>query len=220
MRDSHRDSLKRIKSSIEGQEPVDVPNKWKYADAMSFLLPFIKNRKKCYNLTFCPDLEESYSPTHIMTRVMTSVEAPVTNSHELPTHPEHNNDSDENLVYPTENGESRKRNHNAEESDWKAVIKEINDNYNHCMEERINERAKEERSKNAMNLFFNSMCETTKQFPNWLQHKIKKQIFAIISEAEESLDQYSQESFTSPPSGMTLQGTDSIGIKLKKEILD
>lgn len=57
------------------------------------------------------------------------------------------------------------------------------------MDERNNGRFGES-GKHPLDSFFESMCETTKQFPTWLQYSVKRKIFNVISEAEDTFETY------------------------------
>lgn len=103
----------------------------------------------------------------------------------------------------------------------------LRDNYTY--EQPIEEEPlKRETTKNRhpLDLFFESMCETTKQFPVWLQKKVKRQVFTVISEAEDCLDSAyerpvptsSNYAYASTSTGRTSQGEEVL-LKLENDPL-
>ncbi|CAF4948459.1 unnamed protein product [Pieris macdunnoughi] len=48
-----------------------------------------------------------------------------------------------------------------------------------------------QKEKDAIDLFLESMAITIKTMPTWIQNRIKKKIFLIVSDAEEELENYS-----------------------------
>lgn len=51
--------------------------------------------------------------------------------------------------------------------------------------------ANAQQGKDAIDLFLDSMAITIKTMPMWMQNRIKKKIFLIVSDAEEELENYS-----------------------------
>ncbi|KAJ8733538.1 hypothetical protein PYW08_001836 [Mythimna loreyi] len=173
LRDSHRDSLKRAKAVSNGTEMV-ISNKWKYAEIMEFLLPFMRSRKRRRSLTTSSDdnKESSPSPSDSFLEVQPST----SNTDTLNFTPEsHTNKIDTSL--PNEHVFRKRK----IENEIGEIMIDMDDR---------NSSRYGERNKHPLDSFFESMCETTKQFPTWLQYTVKRKIFNVISEAEDTFESY------------------------------
>lgn len=173
LRDSHRDSLKRAKAMANGPDSV-VNNKWKYAELMEFLLPFMKTRKRRRSYTPSSDdnKESSPSPSDSFLDVQPSTSN--TDTLNFPS------ESQTNKIDTALQGEHIFRKRKIDNDIGEIMID---------MDDRNSSRFGE-RNKHPLDSFFESMCETTKQFPTWLQYTVKRKIFNVISEAEDTFESY------------------------------
>lgn len=180
LRDNHRDSLKRMKTTTSGQAAKNS-NTWKYAEVMEFLLPYMKKRTKSTNL----NSEKKLSP-------------------EIPETPalqdDENANNSEIFLFSTSNttnntetdggkAETRKR---KVEDGFIELLKEMEHNHQKRQEDRDLRRkmTNAQKEKDAIDLFLESMAITIKTMPTWMQNRIKKKIFLIVSDAEEELENY------------------------------
>ncbi|XP_047022238.1 uncharacterized protein LOC124631722 [Helicoverpa zea] len=170
LRDSHRDSLKRARALANGQDAV-ISNKWKYADIMEFLLPYMKTRKRrrCITASSDEDKDSCSSPVNTFSEIQPST------SNTLNLTPESHIDKMETSL-PNEHV-FKKRKIDNEIGEIMIDMDRNNCQYG-------------ERNKHPLDSFFESMCETTKQFPTWLQYTVKRKIFNVISEAEDTFETY------------------------------
>ncbi|XP_072933169.1 uncharacterized protein [Epargyreus clarus] len=218
LRDSHRESLKRMKASTSGQA-ASPTNNWKYAELLEFLLPHMKNHKRTDNVlinnknTLASTSTQSQSillgasTDNQNTLPGTSIESqntlPSTSTESqsiLPGASTHNrsteifeeipNDDDEN----TSEAPRIKKRKVGDDSSLRDLLQDVdNDFMKRCKqrEKRKAEEAKEaEKHKHPLNLFFDSMCESTKNLPDWIQRDVKKKLFQIVNEAEENYESY------------------------------
>lgn len=176
LRDSYRDALKR-QSEMLAKEPGNPAKKnypWKYMGLMQFLQPYMSNRKK-------PTGSPPY-PAH---------PAP-----DVPAHPtqngvdQHSSDSDD-----SDDDSSAKR----KSCEQLTVIDRKLDYLCKATAKRLcpEREAQSERKRDApppappqpdpLDIFFNSMCQSTKRFPFPTQIKIKRTLFNAVIEAEEAL---------------------------------
>lgn len=175
LRDSHRDSLKRANAIGPcGAQQVDFPkiNKWKYAEHMEFLVPYMKTRRRGRNLAGLIDETEdlSRSPSDSFLVVpSTSNDDNITFSPELNT---------QNNVDMTQ------------EIEHKYRKRKMDDDFGEIMIDMEDRSRYTGQSNHPLDSFFESMCETTKQFPTWLQYSVKRKIFNVISEAEDTFESY------------------------------
>ncbi|CAB3239276.1 unnamed protein product [Arctia plantaginis] len=176
LRDSHRDSLKRAKAlGPHGAQEVDFPkvNKWKYAEHMEFLVPYMKTRKRGRNLAgLIDDEREDLSPSPSDSFL---VVPSTSNDDSITFSPESNT---QNNVDTTQ------------EIDHKYRKRKIDDEFGEIMIDMEDRSRYTGRSNHPLDSFFESMCETTKQFPTWLQYSVKRKIFNVISEAEDTFESY------------------------------
>ncbi|CAH0702695.1 unnamed protein product [Spodoptera exigua] len=172
LRDSHRDSLKRVRALANGQDTA-LNNKWKYADIMEFLLPHMKTRKRRRNLTMSSDENKESSPSPSDSFLETQ---PSTSNTDTLTF---NSESHTNKLDTSLENEHLYRKRKVENDIGEIMID---------MDGRNNSNYTS--SKHPLDSFFESMCETTKQFPTWLQYTVKRKIFNVISEAEDTFETY------------------------------
>lgn len=147
---------------------------------MEFLLPYMKNRKKRSTLTM---------PTENMTINSPSSDPQLSNdenssqcSHENQNIVEHDSSSNTN--------EPKKRKSDKIDTDFVDIMRVIDESYNRRFEERERRIIESQKAteKHPLDSFFESMCATTKQFPTWLQTSVKRKIFAVVSEAEDTFE--------------------------------
>lgn len=168
LRDSHRDSLKRARAN--GQDIV-INNKWKYADIMEFLLPYMKSRKRRRFTTSSDENKESSpSPSDSLLEARPST----SNTDTL----NFNTESHTNKLDTSLENEHMFRKRKVENDIGEIMIDMDRNNSSYTS------------SKHPLDSFFESMCETTKQFPTWLQYTVKRKIFNVISEAEDTFETY------------------------------
>ncbi|XP_022825544.1 uncharacterized protein LOC111355728 [Spodoptera litura] len=172
LRDSHRDSLKRARAMANGQDEV-ITNKWKYADIMKFLLPYMKTRKRKRNVTISSDENKESSPSPsdslLEARPCTS------NTDKLDFNSESHTSQLESTSLENEHMYRKRK----VENDIGEIMIDMDRNNSSYTS-----------SKHPLDSFFESMCETTKQFPTWLQYTVKRKIFNVISEAEDTFETY------------------------------
>ncbi|XP_059045782.1 uncharacterized protein LOC131841479 [Achroia grisella] len=170
LRDSYRDALKR-QSEMLAKDPSNPTKKnypWKYMGLMQFLQPYMSNRKK--------PVESS------------GFQAPPApdNGHAQNGVDGHSSDESESEA------ESSPKRKNCEQL---TVIDRKLDYLCKAQSKRqFTEAQYQERKREApavtvdpLDIFFNSMCQSTKRFPFPTQIKIKKTLFNAVIEAEEAL---------------------------------
>ncbi|XP_026737168.1 uncharacterized protein LOC113500538 [Trichoplusia ni] len=173
LRDSHRDSLKRARAT-SGSDSVII-NKWKYAEIMEFLLPYMKTRKRRRNLTTSSDENKDSSPSPSDSFLVVQPSTSTTDTLNFTTV-----NQTEKILNTPEPSEHKFRKRKMDNEIGEIMID---------MGERNNGRFGES-GKHPLDSFFESMCETTKQFPTWLQYSVKRKIFNVISEAEDTFETY------------------------------
>ncbi|KAH9628691.1 hypothetical protein HF086_008632 [Spodoptera exigua] len=194
LRDNHRHSLNKVKSSRSGQA-VSTENTWKYAQLMEFLLPHMKNRPTSGNYkqsTGLPNTESSSNRQTSENRSIIDLNADDSTQSSNENINNLGSDSNQNINVEQDANVSRtKRKSQVDDYDIQSVIDDIDKSYKERTEERNKRRQAElekEKDKHPLNLFFESMCETTKRLPEWLQRSIKKQIFNIVLQAEDTYE--------------------------------
>jgi len=192
LRDNHRDSLKRQKSGKSGQA-ASTENTWKYARIMEFLIPYMKNRDRSTNLT------SLQSNLDISTPLATQDSSNEQSSQQPTQLPCTDEEEQSNTSVPLENAvqglESTQRTQTTRkrkgDGDILDVIREIESNHSRRQEERENRRREK---KHPIEIFFESMAQTTKNMPTYLQNRIKKKVLELVCDAEEELESYSTAS--------------------------
>ncbi|XP_035433921.2 uncharacterized protein LOC118265227 [Spodoptera frugiperda] len=212
LRDSHRESLKRIKAAT---------NNWKYAEYLKFLVPYIKNRKRTGNASInnqntwantAKQSQNTWANTSTQSQntlpgTSTSVCQSILPDASTDTHID---DDDGSASEPPR----MKKRKVADVSSLRVLLHEDNNDFRSEQRERRKtgktEVPKEtEAHRHPLNLFFDSMCESTKKLPDWVQRDVKKKLFQIVNEAEENYERYlsghtyqyeysSSSSFSSP----------------------
>ncbi|KAL4714335.1 hypothetical protein ACJJTC_009687 [Scirpophaga incertulas] len=166
LRDSYRDALKR-QSDMLAKEPGAAPRKtypWKYMGQMQFLQPYMNARKKPQEVPPTPG-----------------------NGH-LPDRSSSESESDEEDTATAAADVSPKR-----KSDTLAAIDRKLDylcrasNKRVCNTNTTQALRREPPAPDPLDIFFNSMCQSTKRFPFPTQIKIKRRLFEAVIEAEEAL---------------------------------
>ncbi|XP_063829038.1 uncharacterized protein LOC135078400 [Ostrinia nubilalis] len=181
LRDSYRDALKR-QSEMLAKDPGNVAKKnypWKYMGLMQFLQPYMSNRKKPEAGSAAP--------------------APP-NGHANGDAHSSADDSE------SEDGSSAKR-----KADQLALMDRKLDylckaaGKRPCTEAALERRREPAPAPDPLDIFFNSMCQSTKRFPFQTQIRIKKTIFNAVIEAEEALvaEQQSYASLWAQEAGST-----------------
>lgn len=173
LRDSHRDSLKRSKSIGPHGHNQDSPliNKWKYAEHMQFLLPYMKTRRRKWNSTVSSDENDlSPSPSESFLAVPSTSNA-------------------DNITFSPES-QTQNNVDTTQEIEPKFKRRKMDNEFGEIMIDMEDRSRYSERTKHPLDSFFESMCETTKQFPTWLQYSVKRKIFNVISEAEDTFESY------------------------------
>lgn len=169
LRDSHRESLKRAKANTSGQAATPT-NTWKYATLLEFLLPYMKNRKRTGNQP-SESQELSSNPSLSEDQNTTSLEDTAHND----TQPQADDTTNSPITTTTETHRNKRKSNDDSLHD---LLKEIDEGYIRRCEERSRRRADEveqaTRNRHPLNMFFDSMCETTKKFPDWIQRDVKK----------------------------------------------
>ncbi|XP_028177679.1 uncharacterized protein LOC114365344 [Ostrinia furnacalis] len=175
LRDSHRESLKRIKTDTSGQSAIPPKNHWKYADNLEFLLPHMRNRKRTLNLSV------SYQKTLASTSTELTSHLPVTSTQNtlLGTSTER-----ESMPGTSTQDTEVLEEFEQHESENDAVFVQ------QCGKRKANDAVEIKKNKDALNLFFDSMCESTKKLPDWIQRDVKKRLLQIVCEAEETNETY------------------------------
>lgn len=190
-----------MKASTSGQA-APPENIWKYATELEFLLPYMRNRKRTGNQpSETHEVSSNHSEDIAEDQNIPSLEDP------------QRNDTQTQADVTTNPTHSSKRKKNDES--LHDLLKEIDDNYMRRCEERDKRRTEEveqaTRNRHPLNMFFDSMCETTKTFPDWLQRDVKRKLLNIVNEAEENYEQFlsaqhQQQGYSSSPSAYsTLQ---------------
>lgn len=182
LRDNHRDSVKRMKMMKTGSGADCCPNPWKYAELMDFLLPHMKNRPRSTNISSPPtDLDQSQSPSVSLDPSIEDDDASTSAAEPLPGRLE-TDISDQEKDFRTQ-GKKRK----SDNDEVMNLLREMEENHKRRAMER-DERRMAVQQPDGLHSFYESMYATTKKFPPWLQRDVKKKIFVIITEAEESLE--------------------------------
>lgn len=171
LRDNHRDSLKRQKSGKTGQAATNT-NKWKYAEIMEFLLPYMKNRERSTNMTSTEDT--SSNSDLVNTSTLDTKAQDVENELTVP-------ELDTATPAPQASNTRKRKNDNDDE-----VIK-IKREMRSSRQEEINNKQK--RKRHPIEIFFDSMAQSTKSMPSYLQNRIKTKVLQIVCEAEEEYEE-------------------------------
>ncbi|XP_075980632.1 uncharacterized protein LOC142979541 [Anticarsia gemmatalis] len=180
LRDSYRDALKR-QSDMQAKEPGNPAKKnypWKYTGLMQFLQPYMSNRKKPAG---SPPYPAAAAPDA----------APLAAHNGLEHHSSDESDSD------ADSSPKRKGCEQLTVIDRKLdyLCKASAGAKRHCAEREREREPPYERKREAppppqpdpLDIFFNSMCQSTKRFPFPTQIKIKRTLFNAVIEAEEAL---------------------------------
>lgn len=179
LRDNHRDSLKRMKTTRSGQAATNIFNTWRYAEVMEFLLPYMKNRSRSTNLsstnTQSSETREVQDDENSEISVFSSTNDTI-------------NDTEASVTRDRTVTRKRKA-----DTDLIEFLTEMEQNHQKRQEHRDLRREiiNAQKEKDAIDLFLESMTITIKTMPTWMQNRIKKKIFAIVSDAEEELENYS-----------------------------
>lgn len=168
LRDSYRDALKR-QSEMLAKDPGNAAKKnypWKYMGLMQFLQPYMSNRKKPTDAGYVPP--------------------PPPNGHANGT------DAHSSAEESESEAESSPKRKNVEQ--LTLIDRKLDYLCKTQNKRQFTEAAYEARRREAalpapdpLDIFFNSMCQSTKRFPFPTQIKIKKTIFNAVIEAEEAL---------------------------------
>ncbi|XP_072944730.1 uncharacterized protein [Epargyreus clarus] len=179
LRDSYRDALKRQQDML-AKEPNNHNKKnyaWKYMGLMQFLQPHMSVRKKPAE---SPGYPAAAAP-----------DAASDAAHDA-SHAAHNGDAHSSSSSSSEAGSSPKRKNcdRLVAIDRKLEYLCRAQNKRQCVEPYYQERKREPPPPalpDPLDIFFNSMCQTTKRFPYQTQVKIKRMLFNAVMEAEEAL---------------------------------
>ncbi|CAH2988478.1 unnamed protein product [Chilo suppressalis] len=189
LRDSHRDSLKRSRSKSE--QGAEAINNWKYAKLMRFLLPYMKNRKR--SIYTAMSVTENSETVHSPSSEPQMQDSD--NSNQSWQLTENQNIGPNDL---SSNNTNASKSRKLDKIDIIEMMREIVEHHNSPCEERHQrkkpETQKTTRDKHPLDSFFDSMCTTTKQFPSWLQISVKRKIFTIVSEAEDTFENLNYDS--------------------------
>lgn len=162
-------------------------NNWKYAQIMEFLIPYMKNRERSSNLK---NVQHTQNTNTGQTIEDFGNESPNHHSTQVPLHEEESTTSimastaSEEVGNIPQTQPTRKRKN---DDDIVDIIREIESNHIRRQEDRDIRR---EERKHPIETFFQSMAQTTKSMPTYLQNRIKKKVLEIVCEAEEELESY------------------------------
>lgn len=177
LRDNHRDSLKRMKTTRSGQAATNS-NTWKYAEVMEFLLPYMKNRSRSTNfnstntqLWNIPESPEMQDDENTKNSEISAISTINNTAAGVPQEVISTINNTEAGV-PQEVRTTRKRN---TYGDFIEFLKEMEQNHLKRQEDRHLTRtmANVQKEKNAIDLFLENMAITIKTMPNWMQKRIK-----------------------------------------------
>ncbi|XP_073961616.1 uncharacterized protein isoform X2 [Choristoneura fumiferana] len=166
LRDSYRDALKRASEMQAREAPARKNYPWKYMSAMGFLQPHMSARKRPAGAP-PPDADPD-------------------NGHDAPDAPDadaHNGDDSSDA------GSSPKR----QSSQLTVIDRKLDYLCKAQGKRRVSEGAwRRGRSPPApapdpLDIFFNSMCQSTKRFPYPAQLKVKRALFEAVMAGEEAL---------------------------------
>lgn len=150
------------RDSLKRQKFKSTPNTWRYASIMEFLVPHMKSREKSFSATEEFAEETEYDEKY----------SPATMYLQSSHVSEEEEEEDSKLSVQNEITEiAQKRRADTD------IIKEI-------------EKVCQKREKHAIEYFFESMAETTKSLPTYLQHRIKKEVLDVVCRAEEEIESY------------------------------
>ncbi|XP_068617875.1 uncharacterized protein [Battus philenor] len=178
LRDSYRDALKR-QSEMLAREPGAAAKKnypWKYMKPMQFLQPHMSVRKKpaeCLYAAVPPDAaEHEHGHEH----------EPAADHAHNGAEP-HSSDSSESEAESSAKRKSSER--------LAAVERRLEFLCRAQSKRQFTEAHLQERGRAAapdpLDIFFNSMCQSTKRFPYPAQIRIKRTLFEAVVAAEEAL---------------------------------
>lgn len=174
-----------MKATRSGQAAINV-NTWRYAELMEFLLPYMKNRSRSTNLN-STDIRSSATPETSIAQ--DDEDTNNTNNSEISVVPTNETINNTEASAPQGGTQTRKR---TADADFIELLKEMEENHQKRQEERDLRRAMTNtQEKSAIDLFLESMAITIKTMPMWMQNRVKKKIFLIVSDAEEELENYS-----------------------------
>lgn len=174
LRDSYRDALKRQSEMLakdQSGNPAKKNYHWKYMGLMQFLQPYMSNRKK-------PPSPAPVAP-----------DAAAHAHNGVDAHSSDESDSD------GDSSPKRKGNEQLTVIDRKLDYLCKASAKRHCGERERDTAPERKReapppappTPDPLDIFFNSMCQSTKRFPFPTQIKIKRTLFNAVIEAEEAL---------------------------------
>ncbi|XP_063538127.1 uncharacterized protein LOC134747432 [Cydia strobilella] len=184
LRDSHRDALKRQKTKKSGQSPRKI-REWKYQKIMEYLLPYMSNRERdssLENTILSQKTDDSSSQTSNKSNDDLSLRSEIAS--------QNSNKSNDDLSLRTKiastsdvSSSSKKK----KEDDLSCILNRHLENQENFRKERqeLKEFLKPT-DHDDIDLFFLSMAKTYKKLPDYLQVPLKRKLFNIISETEES----------------------------------
>lgn len=173
-----------MKTTRSGQAATNI-NTWRYAEVMEFLLPYMKNRSRSTNLSSTNTQSSETSEVQDDENADENSEISVFSStNDRPTI----NDTEASVTRDRTVTRKRKA-----DTDLIEFLTEMEQNHQKRQEHRDLRREiiNAQKEKGAIDLFLESMAITIKTMPTWMQNRIKKKIFAIVSDAEEELENYS-----------------------------
>ncbi|CAD0248090.1 unnamed protein product [Spodoptera exigua] len=162
LRDSYRDALKR-QSEMLAKDPANPAKKnypWKYMGLMQFLQPYMSNRKKPAGSPSYPAPQQAAENGHSSSESESEAESA----------PKRKNCSQLTVI-------DRKLDYLCKAAAAKRS----------CPDLAAPAPAAAVAHPDPLDIFFNSMCQSTKRFPFPTQIKIKKSLFNAVIEAEEAL---------------------------------
>ncbi|VEN62489.1 unnamed protein product [Callosobruchus maculatus] len=210
LRDCHRDALKRQKSKKSGQPTAKI-HEWKYQRLMEYLLPYMSNRDRESNFRESPS---SITPTQ---------------DDSSQSSLNKNNDSLNSVRVEIGSSSGMSANSRIPSSLKKKKGDELSNLLTRHMEsQEIYRRERKELKEllkqtehDDIDLFFLSMAKTYKKLPHYVQVPVKRKIFNIISDAEEScmMPWYNPSSDYSPSSASHHNMTSPVELSYSQECM-
>ncbi|XP_076050441.1 uncharacterized protein LOC143031000 isoform X2 [Oratosquilla oratoria] len=198
MRNCHHDALRRQKKLKCASGPHAVVFKqWKYRQQIEFLVPYMTNRETSSNVTWTDNRSQQTVEGDVSLDKEMSAPHTTTWCESLTPGEIHNFEDGESIVYPSgciKDIKKKFSNTRKKKTDLTVLLKEsILINHEKNGKKRALEKKKKMEEKlglqgtDPLYTFFMTVYRTTAKMPPASQHTIKREVFRIVSDAEETL---------------------------------
>ncbi|CAH1966385.1 unnamed protein product [Acanthoscelides obtectus] len=189
LRDGYRHALKAARSKIEDPTKQHNYKPWKFTEQMSFLIPFMKERAKSYNMTWDNDITFQLSESQV---------EPDNDTISDVVEQEHFSDSDNEKQMSNHmeistacEKQPNLRENGQQQTDQSRKRKTVDDSeILEFLKEQARKREEKSEARNhpppdSLKLFFESMYEATKILPIQQQRFVRNTLFDAVVKAED-----------------------------------